>query len=110
MFEKLLVYQKAVDYADHISQLTQSFPRGLYYLTDQLNRAALSVPKNIAEGNGRFTKADRKKYFIIARGSVQDVNIDTVDQGPADSCEIFVDLFWSTLAGLVRINQVYGFH
>lgn len=72
MFESLQVYQKAVDFADRIATLTESFPRGYYFLTDQLNRAALSIATNLAEGNGRFTKADRKNFFIIARGSVQE--------------------------------------
>ena len=72
MFESLSVYQKAVDFADQIAGLTASFPRGYYFLTDQLNRAALSVATNLAEGNGRFTKADRRNFFTIARGSVQE--------------------------------------
>ena len=71
-FEKLIVYQKAVDFADMVSNLTEQFPRGYNYLASQLNRAALSIAANIAEGNGRFTKADRKNFFIIARGSVQE--------------------------------------
>ena len=66
-FEKLLVYQKAIDFADKICGLTNSFPKGYYFLTDQLNRASLSIAANIAEGNGRFTKADRKNFFGIAR-------------------------------------------
>jgi four helix bundle protein len=71
-FEKLIVYQKAVDFADTVSKLTEQFPRGYTYLANQLNRASLSIAANIAEGNGRFTKADRKNFFIIARGSVQE--------------------------------------
>ena len=70
LFENLRVYQKAVEFADTIITLTQTFPRGFYFLADQLNRAATSVPDNIAEGNGRFTKADRKHFFIISRGSL----------------------------------------
>ena len=71
-FEKLNVYQKSVNFADEICSLTSSFPRGYYFLVDQLNRASLSISANIAEGNGRFTKADRKNFFIIARGSIQE--------------------------------------
>ena len=71
-FEKLQVYQKSVDFADAICQQTEQFARGYGFLVDQLNRAALSISANLAEGNGRFTKADRKNFFIIARGSVQE--------------------------------------
>ena len=71
-FEKLVVYQKAVTFADSACSLTKEFPRGYFFLADQLNRAALSIAANIAEGNGRFTKPDRKNFFGIARGSVQE--------------------------------------
>ena len=71
-FEKLIVYQKAMDFSDGICQQTQTFPRGVYFLIDQLNRAALSIAANIAEGNGRFTIRDRKNFFGIALGSVQE--------------------------------------
>ncbi len=70
-FENLQVYQKALDFADEVATLTESFPRGYGFLTYQLNRAALSIARNLAEGNGRFTKADRKNFFGIARGSVR---------------------------------------
>ncbi|MFC1677398.1 four helix bundle protein [Planctomycetota bacterium] len=72
MFENLEVYQKAIDFTEQITTLTEQFPRGYYFLTDQLNRASLSIATNIAEGNGRFTKPDRKNFFIIARGSTQE--------------------------------------
>ncbi len=70
LFENLRVYQEAVNFADSVITLTRTFPRGFYFLTDQLNRAAISVSANIAEGNGRFTRADRSHFFTIARGSL----------------------------------------
>ena len=44
-FEKLLVYQKAVAFADAVCTLTKGFPRGYFFLADQLNRAAPFTPK-----------------------------------------------------------------
>ena len=70
-FEKLIVYQKSISYADRICAMTEKFPRGYGFLSDQLNRASVSIAANIAEGNGRFTVPDRKNFFMIARGSVQ---------------------------------------
>jgi four helix bundle protein len=72
MFENLQVYPKAVDFADKIASHTEQFPRGYYFLVDQLDRAALSIATNLAEGNDRFTKPDRKNFFTIARGCVQE--------------------------------------
>lgn len=71
-FEKLIVYQKAVTFSNEVCTLTRGFPRGYFFLADQFNRAALSIAANIAEGNGRFTKADRRHFFGISRGSVQE--------------------------------------
>jgi four helix bundle protein len=70
-FEKLIVYRKAVAFADGICTLTKGFSRGYFFLGDQLNRAALSITANIVEGNGSFTKPDQKDFFGIARGRVQ---------------------------------------
>jgi four helix bundle protein len=71
-FEKLIAYQKSVELAESVCVATRRFPRGYYFLTNQLNRAALSIATNIAEGNGRFTAADRRNFLGIARGSVQE--------------------------------------
>ena len=70
MFEKLEVYQKALNVTEQIQRLSRDFPRGNYYLADQINRAALSMPANIAEGNGRWHINERRQFFWIARGSV----------------------------------------
>jgi four helix bundle protein len=72
MFENLQVYQKSVDLAEKITSITHDFPKGYFYLTDQLNRAILSVTLNITEGNGRWHKNDRKHFFYISRGSTQE--------------------------------------
>jgi len=72
LFENLEVYQKALALAERVAGLTPGFPRGCWYLADQLNRASLSISLNIAEGNGRWTEADRKNFFGIARGSVHE--------------------------------------
>jgi hypothetical protein len=42
-FEKLLVYQKAIDFADSVCTATEQFPRGYGFLANQLNRASLSI-------------------------------------------------------------------
>ena len=68
MFENLDVYQKSVDLIDEITSLTKGLPRGYYFLTDQLNRASLSIATNIAEGNGKATDGDRRRFFYLPRG------------------------------------------
>ncbi len=47
-FEKLIVYQKSVDFADQVCDLTELFPARYNHLADQLNRASLSIASNIA--------------------------------------------------------------
>ena len=69
LFENLDVYKKAIAFAEEIGNLTEDFTKGNYYLVDQLNRAALSIATNIAEGNGRYHKKERINFFRIARGS-----------------------------------------
>jgi len=72
MFEKLDVYQKAVDLADETTVLSETFGGGYDYLAEQLNRAVLSIPSCIAQGNGRSSKPDRRDFFNGARGAVQE--------------------------------------
>ncbi|RYZ90670.1 MAG: four helix bundle protein [Proteobacteria bacterium] len=70
-FEELSVYQMALKWVAISNRLT--FTPKFYLrrpILDQLGRASLSIPLNIAEGNGRFHEAERKQYFRIARGSI----------------------------------------
>ena len=70
-FEKLSVYQKAVSFADGIYRITQAFPKQEQFgMTSQLRRAAVSISLNIAEGVGRDFHGERKRFYLIARGSI----------------------------------------
>ena len=69
-FENLTVYKKSLDFVEDIETLTKSLKGKIdFEYLDQLKRAALSIPLNIAEAHGRWHKNDRKQFFFIARGS-----------------------------------------
>ncbi len=69
----LLVWQKAHAATLEVYRITKAFPADeRYRLTDQLCRAASSVPTNIAEGKGRGSLAEFCQFLIIARGSIEE--------------------------------------
>lgn len=71
-FEDLKVYQKALDFVDDAHNLSTEFPKQeLYSLTSQLNRAAVSIALNIAEGSGD-TNAQFNRFLQIAIDSVKE--------------------------------------
>ena len=67
--EKLDVYQLAIDFVARANSVVEGLPRGRGYLADQLQRAALSVVLNIAEGAGKFSPKDKAAFYTRARGS-----------------------------------------
>jgi four helix bundle protein len=70
-FEDLLVWQRAHRLVLEIYRVTGSFPRHeMYGLVTQLQRAAVSVPANVAEGFRRRGKADKLRFLNIAQGSL----------------------------------------
>ncbi len=75
-FEKLDVWQKAIDLSSDIHKLTQSFPKEeIYILTPQIKRAADSVSLNIAEGSTGQTNAEFKQFIGYAlRSSIEVVS------------------------------------
>ena len=73
-FRDVLAWQKGMELLTKIYLVTESFPsREVYGLTQQIRRAALSVPSNIAEGKGRQTKKDYVQFLYRARGSLYEV-------------------------------------
>ncbi len=73
-YRKLLVYQHAMMLLEDVYHLTKKFPSSeLHGLTNQIQRAAVSIPSNIAEGMGRFSIKDRIRFIDISNGSVMEV-------------------------------------
>jgi four helix bundle protein len=66
--EKLHVYQRAISFVGWTQPLLESLPSKVS-AKDQLDRASTSVPLNIAEGNAKFSQADRARFLQIAHGS-----------------------------------------
>ena len=67
--ENLDVYHRSIEFLTLALRLVGRLPRGEREIRDQLKRAAMSVPLNIAEGTGKPTAPDRARFYGIARGS-----------------------------------------
>jgi four helix bundle protein len=73
-FRKLLVWQRAHELVLAVYKMTDKFPKSeMFALTSQLRRAAVSIPANIAEGQGAGTKPQFARYLDIAKGSLSEV-------------------------------------
>ena len=73
-FEKLDIWQEAIQFADLIYELTRSFPHDERFgLTNQMRRAAVSISSNIAEGSSRGSRQDFSRFVEIAAGSLFEV-------------------------------------
>jgi len=69
-FHDLEVWQRSMELTVAVYQLTKGFPRDeMFGLTAQLRRAAVSIPSNIAEGQGRLNTREFRHFLSIARGS-----------------------------------------
>jgi four helix bundle protein len=71
-FQNLDVYKCSIQFLARTVEFLDAFPRGFGGLADQLRRAALSVPLNVAEGAGRISAADAARHYAIARGSAME--------------------------------------
>ncbi len=95
--KNLDVWKAGVDFVSLIYRITASFPKDeMYALTNQLRRAAVSVPSNIAEGASRTSGAERKRFYSIARASL--VEVDT-------QLEIALRLEYCTENDLLQIGE-----
>ena len=115
--EKLDVYRAAIEFQVLLEPLLVKLPRSLA-ACDQLDRAATSIPLNIAEGNGRFTANDRCRFFDIARGSTLECAacLDVLaargritNKENQDGKELLARIV-SMLVGLIRSNSATRVH
>ena len=73
-YKELVAWQKAMNLVTKVYSLTKNFPREeLYGLTNQLRRAAVSVPSNIAEGQARFSQKEFCHFLGHSRGSLVEI-------------------------------------
>jgi four helix bundle protein len=69
-FERLTVWQKAIELFEAVDTLVERLPRRVRFgLADQIHRAALSISSNIAEGSGRETPAEMRHFYTTAKAS-----------------------------------------
>ncbi len=110
--EKLSVYQAAIKFVAWSSDLLNDVPKGLA-VHNQFDRATTSIPLNIAEGNGKYTSADRCRFLDNARGSALEcaacldvlvargrIASSVAEEGKSVLIEIV-----SMLVGLIRANS-----
>lgn len=73
-FKDLIVWQRAMDLVTDVYRTTDAFPkREVYSLTDQIRRAAVSVPSNIAEGQAHYSRAEFSHFLRHSAGSLAEL-------------------------------------
>ena len=78
-FHDLIVWQRSIDLAVQVYRETAGFPRDERFgLTSQMRRSAVSVPSNVAEGQGRATLAEFRHFLGIAKGSLSELETQIV--------------------------------
>jgi len=112
IFKNLIVWQKAMELARMVYVMTRSFPEcERYALADQLRRAVVSIPSNIAEGGGRSGNRDYAHFLSIARGSLYEVMTQlelSRDFGYIDSLDQVVPVADEVSRMLTSMLKKYG--
>jgi four helix bundle protein len=81
-FKELLVWQRSIELVTAIYTVSRQFPRDeIYALTNQIRRAAVSIPSNIAEGHGRRTAREFSMFLRNANGSLKEVETQLIVAG-----------------------------
>lgn len=94
--EDLLVWQMSIAFVTNIYKLTNDFPKSeIYGLTNQMRRAAVSIPSNIAEGAARNWTKEYIQFLYVALGSVSEIDTQLIisnNLGYINTDDLRVDL------------------
>ena len=113
-YRELIAWQKAKKLAVQVCKLAKKFPRDeVYGLTSQVRRSAVSVPSNIAEGQGRVTRGEFIQFLGHARGSLLElqtqleiaVELEYISQADFDAIEKLANDVRSLLNRLIESLQ-----
>lgn len=99
------VWKNSIVFVKRIYETTKTFPREeMYGLTNQLRRASVSIPSNIAEGAARKGKAEFKQFLYIALGSLSEVETQLIISKEINFLE--KELFHSLETELITIRKM----
>lgn len=110
-YRELLVWTKAIAFVTDIYSSTRGFPREeMYGLVSQIRRAAISIPSNIAKGQGRLTRGEFRQFLGHARGSVFELdsqilisrNLGYLCEGEANRLSAALDELGRMINGLLK--------
>lgn len=110
-YRDLIGWQKAMEVVVEVYRITDQFPKTEQFgLINQLRRAAVSIPSNIAEGEGRSSPKEFCHFLYIARGSIQEVETQLLiaqrlaycSESVTESCLKRLDEVSRILSGLIR--------
>ena len=107
----LIVWQKSKSLATKIYHITKEFPRDeIFSLTQQMKRAAISIPSNISEGIGRNTFKDTLQFLFISRGSLFELetqihiafDLNFIEKGTTEKILEDIEELSKIINGLIR--------
>lgn len=110
-FKDLTVWTKSLQLVKQVYQVTNSFPDSEKFgLTNQIRRAAVSIPANIAEGYGRNSSKERRQFIAVAKGSASELEaellvsreLDFLDEKSFIEVQTQLSEVLKMLAGLLR--------
>lgn len=111
--QQLRVWQESMELVVAVYTLTSTFPASERYgLASQMQRAAVSVPSNIAEGAARGSKADFLRFLHIARGSLSELETQCLIaqrlgyNSDISTITVTIDSVFSQLGGLIKYLKV----